>query len=119
MEEWQPSSGPTDPGGRPPLRRLTTIVYALQAVGLFFTPALIAGAVINYVRRSEARGTWIEPHFRWQLRTFWFLLPAYLLGMLTWVFVIGYFILLAAGVWGIYRIVKGWLALSEEKSPYR
>jgi uncharacterized membrane protein len=40
---------------------------------LFGWPSIIA-VIINYVKRSEARGTWLESHFDWQIRTFWFAL---------------------------------------------
>ena len=70
------------------LLRVVHIVYALHAVGLalgafgaatvlgsflFGWPSIIA-VVINYVKRSEARGSWLESHFEWQIRTFWFAL---------------------------------------------
>ena len=52
---------------------LTGIIGAATVVGAFLTgwPSLIA-VILNYVKRSEARGTWLESHFRWQIRTFWF-----------------------------------------------
>ena len=38
---------------------------------LFGVPSIIA-VIMNYLKRDEARGTWLESHFNWQLRTFWF-----------------------------------------------
>ena len=51
---------------------LTGILGAATVVGAFLTgwPSIIA-VILNYVKRSEARGTWLESHFRWQIRTFW------------------------------------------------
>jgi uncharacterized membrane protein len=116
---------------------VTHLVYALHtlslvigAVGaatvigafLFGWPSIIA-VIINYVKRGEARGTWLESHFRWQIRTFWFallwaaivavvsaLLFAVLIGIATWV--IG---VIALGIWAIYRIARGWLRLNDGK----
>ncbi len=98
------------------LKRLAMIVYALQAASLFTgTLTLFAGIIINYVRREDVQGTWIESHFRWQIRTFWFTLLWLVIGVATLIFLIGKGILLAATVWLIYRIVKGWVYLSEQR----
>jgi uncharacterized membrane protein len=120
------------------LLRTTHIVYALHAFGLalgafgaasivgsfvFGWPSIIA-VIINYVKRDDARGTWLESHFRWQIRTFWFALgwallvalvsaPLVLLfglGIGTWV--VGMSLL---GLWAIYRIARGWLRLNDHQ----
>jgi uncharacterized membrane protein len=97
------------------LARLATIVYALQAASFFVGLTLFAGVIINYVRRDDARGTWVESHFRWQIRTFWFTLCWLALGALTFFVLIGWLILGAASLWLIYRVVKGWLYLNEKR----
>lgn len=117
------------------LVRTTHIVYALHALGLvlgafgaatvlgsflFGWPSIIA-VIINYVKRGEARGTWLESHFTWQIRTFWFALAwavvvglisipltLIVIGFATWV--VGMFVL---GIWAIYRIARGWLRLKD------
>jgi uncharacterized membrane protein len=94
-------------------------------VGAFLIgwPSIIA-VILNYVYRSEARGTWLQSHFRWQIRTFWF-------GVL-WVALCTLFVLLtlglglfvvalpitALGVWFIYRIARGWLRLMDGRPAY-
>ena len=113
----------------PSLVTLTHVTYALHALGLaigafgastvigafvFGWPSIIA-VIINYVKRGDARGTWLESHFRWQIRTFWFgLLWGVIGGILTLV-LIGFLVLAADAIWIIYRIVKGWLNLSENR----
>lgn len=119
------------------LVRITHIVYALHALGLAigaFGAATVVGAfvfgwpsiiavVINYVKRGEARGTWLESHFSWQIRTFWFALlwtvliglvslplTLVIVGFATWA--VGLFVL---GIWAIYRIARGWLALNDHR----
>ncbi|HJU42585.1 MAG TPA: hypothetical protein VJ691_07205 [Vicinamibacterales bacterium] len=113
------------------------ITYALHAVGLaigafgaasvvgmfiFGWPSIIA-VIVNYVKRGDARGTWLESHFDWQIRTFWFAVLwsifVFLLGLpLTLVIIgfgiwaVGFFLL---GVWAIYRIAKGWMRLNDRK----
>ena len=80
--------------------------------------------VINYVKRSDARGTWLESHFTWQIRTFWSafawacvvgligaLLAIVLVGFAIWI--VGF---IALGLWAIYRIARGWLALRDRKA---
>jgi uncharacterized membrane protein len=113
------------------------VTYALHALGLaigafgastvigsfiFGWPSIIA-VIINYVRRNDARGTWLESHFAWQIGTFWMavglslliaavsaVLVLVLIGFVTWP--VGFFIL---GIWAIYRIAKGWMALRDHK----
>jgi uncharacterized membrane protein len=97
------------------LKTIATVVYALQAVGFFVGITWLVAIVIDYVKRDDARGTWLESHFSWQIRTFWWgLLWAVVGGLLTLV-VVGIAILFADAVWIIYRIVKGWLNLAEGK----
>lgn len=117
---------------------VTHVVYALHTLSLvigafgaasvigafvFGWPSIIA-VIINYVKRGEARGTYLESHFSWQIRTFWwallmaaiiailgFTLAIVLIGLAIWV--VGFFVL---GVWAIYRIARGWLALKERRA---
>ena len=121
----------------PSLITVTQVTYALHALGLaigafgastivgsfvFGWPSIIA-VIINYVKRNEARGTWLESHFTWQIRTFWFamlwaclifvsglLLAIVLVGFAIWI--VGLFIL---GIWAIYRIVSGWMRLQNRQ----
>ena len=114
------------------------VTYALHAVGLaigafgastvvgsfiFGWPSIIA-VIINYVKRGDARGTWLESHFDWQIRTFWialafavliggigFVLAIVIIGFAIWA--IGFFIL---GIWAIYRIATGWMRLNERRA---
>lgn len=117
-----------------PLVRTTHIVYALHALGLaigafgaasvigsflFGWPSIIA-VIVNYIYRGDARGTWLESHFDWQIRTFWYALAwaalvalisipltLVIIGFGTWV--LG---MLVLAVWAIYRIARGWLRLN-------
>jgi len=117
------------------LVRYTHWMYALHAASaligmltsafiavafLFGVPSIIA-VVMNYLRRDDARGTWLESHFSWQLRTFWFALfwvtviflfslPLFLVlvGFLT--FPVG---IIIVGIWVIYRVARGWLKLKD------
>lgn len=100
------------------LRTLTHLVYLLQALGFLTLVTPLAGIVINYVKREEVAETFYESHFRWQIRTFWWCLLWSALGVVTLIILIGKLILLAVTVWYIYRIVKGWLRLFENKPMY-
>ena len=100
------------------LKTLTTVVYALYAATFISGITCIIAIVINYVKKDDVAGTWLESHFRWQIRTFWFGLLWMFLGALTWIIVIGWIVLAVNGVWLIYRIVKGWLNLNDNKPMY-
>ena len=97
------------------LKTLTLAVYILYALSYFTGITAIIGIVINYVKREEVAGTWLESHFRWQIRTFWFGLLWAVIGAATIVILIGFAILFANFIWIIYRIVKGWLNLNDNK----
>jgi uncharacterized membrane protein len=104
---------------------LTGILGAATVIGAFLIgwPSIIA-VILNYLKRSEARGTWLESHFRWQIRTFWFGLLWVCLCMLFVILTLGVGILVAwlplgvITIWFIYRIVRGWLALNERRPMY-
>ena len=98
---------------------LTGIIGAATVVGAFLTgwPSIIA-VILNYVKRSEARGTWLESHFRWQIRTFWYSLLWFGVGLALLIVVIGLFVFMALAMWLLYRAIKGWLELEERRPMY-
>jgi uncharacterized membrane protein len=97
------------------LKTVATVVYALQAAGFFIGITWIVAIVVDYVKKDDAKGTWLESHFRWQIRTFWWGLLWGIIGGILLLVLVGYFVLLATAIWLIYRIVKGWLNLAESK----
>jgi len=110
-----------EPANTPDLssaKTLTTVVYALQVLSFFFGITAIVAIVINYVKIDDVQGTWLESHFRWQMRTFWFGLLWGVIGSVLLLVLVGWFILAADAVWVIYRIVKGWLRLNEGKEVF-
>ena len=113
------------------LVRLTHLLYALHAfsalmgvissaavVTAFLTgwPSILA-VILNYAKRSDARDSWLESHLRWQLRTFWFAVLWVSVAVLLFATVVGipfaWIILVATGLWVLYRILRGWLALND------
>ena len=121
-----------------PLYSWTQIIYALHAfslltgilgaatvIGAFLTgwPSIIA-VILNYVKRSEVRGTWLESHFRWQIRTFWYgllwvsLCALFIIGTLGIGIIIAWLPLIIVSVWFIYRIFRGWVALRDGRPMY-
>lgn len=105
----------TDEAKLKSLKSLTQVVYVLYALSYFTGITAVIGIIINYVKMEDAAGTWLESHFRWQIRTFWFGLLWAVIGGLTYIFLIGIAILFANFCWIIYRIVKGWLYLNDNK----
>jgi len=99
-------------------KTIATVVYALQAASVLFGVTFIIAVIINYVKKSDVSGTWLESHFRWQIRTFWFSLLWSITGLIGVFFIIGYFVFFANAVWVIYRIAKGWLYLNDGKEMY-
>jgi uncharacterized membrane protein len=105
---------------------LTGLVGAATVVGAFLTgwPSIIA-VILNYVKRSDVRGMWLESHFRWQIRTFWFGLLGVALCVFFVVITLGIGILVAwlplaiVSLWFVYRIARGWMALAARRPMYR
>ena len=113
---------------------LTHVIYALHAfsaitgiassaliVTAFLTgwPSIIA-VILNYVKRSDVRGTWLDSHFSWQIRTFWFALLWLAVGGILFITIVGipfaFVLWIGTGLWVLYRIIRGWLALSSQRS---
>ena len=108
---------------------LTHVIYALHAFSVLtgiITSALIVTAfllgwpsiiavILNYVKRSDVRGTWLDSHFSWQIRTFWFALLWVVIGGVLFATVVGIpvaiVLWIGTGIWVLYRVIRGWLAL--------
>lgn len=142
-EAERPLAGMPDLGGlrsvEPPasVLRIAHLVYALHTLAILLgvggaatvigsfvgsVPSIVA-VILNYLNRGAARGTWLETHYRWQIRTFWFallwLIVAVLL-ILTFIGVpVGIGVLIAVTLWLVYRIARGWLRLEDGKSMYQ
>jgi uncharacterized membrane protein len=119
------------PQTRESLVRLAHVMYALHAfsavMGLVSSAAVvtafltgwpsIVAVILNYVKRGDVRGTYLESHFRWQIRTFWFALLWVAVAFLFAITIVGipfaWLLVVATGVWVLYRIVRGWLALTD------
>jgi|SRR5882672_5032533 len=133
MTSPSPSSETTNRLTTEGLITLTHAIYALHAfsalTGLassvlvltaFLTgwPSIIA-VILNYAKRAEVRGTWLDSHFGWQIRTFWFALAWLLAGAVAFVTFVGIPVALVVwigtGLWVLYRIARGWMTLSADK----
>jgi len=105
---------------------LTGILGAATVFGAFLTgwPSIIA-VILNYVKRGDVRGSWLESHFLWQIRTFWYGLLWVSLCLFFILVTLGIGILIAwlplsiVGLWFIYRIIRGWLALNARRPMYQ
>ena len=97
------------------LRQITLVVYILYALAWVTGISAIVAIVINYVKREDAQGSLYESHFTWQIRTFWWGLLWTVVGCITLIVGVGFVVLFAAGIWSIYRLVKGWLNWNDHK----
>ena len=117
----------------PSLITIAHIVYGLHALSILIgitSPITIVGAfvfgipsivavILNYVNQANSRGSFLESHFRWQIRTFWFAAMWILIGAVLFVTIIGiplaWILFVSAGIWVIYRVIRGWLTLQDRK----
>ena len=117
--------------GRDPMLTVTHLIYGLHALSVLVgvagsatvlgsfvggLPSIIA-VIINYVKRSEVRGSWLDSHFSWQIRTFWYAALWIVLSFGLFVTLIGIplavVLAIGASLWVIYRVARGWLALKD------
>lgn len=94
---------------------VTIAVYILLGLSLFFGITAIPAILINYIKKEDVKNTWLESHFAWQIKTFWVALFFSLLGALLSVVVVGLIILGVVWVWVLYRVLKGFFAVTERK----
>ncbi|QQJ97453.1 hypothetical protein JG536_01915 [Burkholderia ambifaria] len=99
------------------LRTLTHVLYGLYAIH-WLTGGVtgIIAIIINYVKRDDVAGTPYSDHFEWQIRTFWRALIAYVIGFALMFVVVGFVIMFVTWIWTLYRIIKGWLYLNDNKT---
>ncbi len=115
-EGWSADAGRG--GGDAGLKSVASGVYLLQALSFLFGVTSIIAVVINYLRMNDARGSWVESHFVWQIRTFWFQFLWIVIGWATAFLLVGLVIWGLVYLWTLYRVVKGWLNLVEDRPMY-
>jgi uncharacterized membrane protein len=121
---------------RAPEQRLVTLTYVIYGLHLFSAitgvlssafvvtafltgwPSIIA-VVLNYIYRDDTFGTYLDSHFSWQIRTFWFAALWYIFAIALFITIIGFplafAIMLGTGLWVLYRIVRGFIRMSEQR----
>jgi uncharacterized membrane protein len=118
----------------------THVIYALHGFGvalgiatsafivtafLFSLPS-IAAVIMNYIRQERVRGTFLESHFRWQIRTFWYALlwmaVATVVSLPLMLLLVGFITLpvaaIVVGLWVLYRVIRGWTRLAARRPMY-
>jgi len=134
MTASNPAREPAEP--LPSALTVANVVYALHAaaivvgligsatvVGSFVgsVPSIVA-VILNYLKQRDARGTWLESHYRWQIRTFWYAIGWVLLAAVLILTLIGiplaFAILIGVSIWLVYRIARGWLRLQDRRPMY-
>jgi len=107
--------------GGPTMRTLTHAAYGLFALGFvtagFLGLATLAAVVLIYLKRADAAGTLYASHFDWLLRTFWWGLLWLAISAIALLIFIGWIGVVITVVWVLYRLIKGWLALLENRAP--
>ena len=101
------------------IKKLAYVVYILQALSFVFLITAVAGIIINYIKQDDVKGSWLESHFEWQKRTFWYGLLWMVLGFLSFFLLIQWVILPIVAIWLVYRIAKGWVYLVDGKELYK
>jgi uncharacterized membrane protein len=125
----EPVPAPDLQGVRPSLVQLTHFIYGLHAIAVFVgitSAATVAGGFVfglpslcavflNYLKRGDVRGTWLESHFIWQIRTFWTTFVGLIIYGLLVITLIGiplaWILIALLGLWVAYRVIRGWIAL--------
>ena len=102
---------------------ISYVLHLIVALGALIPGAqaglvlLIIALVIDLVKKDEAAGTWQASHFSWRIRsviwagilyvvTFPLFLLLYLPGAIAW---------LVISIWFLYRIVRGMVAMNNNR----
>ena len=101
------------------IKKLAYVVYILQALSFVFLITAVAGIIINYIKQDDVKGSWLESHFEWQKRTFWYGLLWMVLGVLSFFLLVQWLIFPIVAIWLVYRIAKGWVYLVDGKELYK
>ena len=115
------------PGAKPmeALRSTARTVYVLQAASFVCGVTAIPGLLMAYANRKDARDTWLDSHYEWQIDTFWGMfwygLVAACVGAVGDYFLgkglLGHgpalLVMFATVGWYMSRVVKGWTRLSD------
>jgi uncharacterized membrane protein len=114
--------------------QLTYLIYGLHlfsAVNGVLTSAFIVTAflsgwpsiiavLLNYIKREDTRGTYLDSHFRWQIRTFWFALLWLVAGAILVFTIIGiplaWILIMIIGLWVLYRMMRGVAQLMNQEA---
>ena len=105
---------PSGPGEE--IVQITHVAYGLYALGVLTGILAIAGLIVAYIKRDDAVGTYLESHYSWLIRTFWWGMLWTVIGLILSIVVIGFAVLAAAWIWWVYRVIKGWLRLNEKRA---
>lgn len=97
-------------------RNIAHVTYLLFALSLVSGLTAIAGVIVAYLKIGDVRGTVLESHYQWLIRTFWISLAAGIIAALLSFIGIGLLLIIVVVVWYIYRLVKGWLRLNDGKA---
>lgn len=107
--------------GRQPETTTINVLYVMHAISpfTFWTLSVIA-VIIGAFARGNVRGTWVESHFSWLARTFfWGLLWLAVVSFLFLVSIIGIFVIWVPWgiltIWYLYRVIRGWLLLNDRR----
>jgi len=135
-----PVAAPAAPRADESLVGYTHVIYALHSLSVLIglttfrsvassfvwgLPSIVA-VIMNYARRSATHGSYLESHFQWQIRTFWYaVLWAFVIATLKWPLLISLIGIplyvagrLALSIWIVYRVARGWIGLADRRPMY-
>jgi uncharacterized membrane protein len=135
MADFPPPRATTDAGSPPTTAVL--VVYALLGLAALTqiggsglaTPAPlltligIAAVIVAYVKRDEARGTWLESHVNMLIGTFWWSTLWAIVGWLVLIllaivligFALGPLIWAVVAIWVLYRVIRGVMYFKDQR----
>ncbi len=129
----QSAPAPASPAPSDGYVTLTHVIYALHSLTVLtglLTPVFIVTAfvtgwpsilavILNYLKRGRVKGSFLESHFRWQIRTFWFALLWIVVALLLVLSLFGlplaWVVVAVSGLWVLYRVARGWLRLLDRE----
>jgi len=96
-------------------REKVQAIYLVYLASFVLAPLSFVGVFFAYKLRRECHGTWLESHCNWQIQTFWISFGAFVAGVILTFLFIGVAVMVVASLWFLYRVIKGWIKLSENQ----
>jgi uncharacterized membrane protein len=113
---------PEEPANEQAQKTLVRWLYVFHFLSLIFSLGMLSfiPLIVNYIKRDDSAGSFVETHHSWQIRSFWWYLGWMVIGFFPFFTIIlmplAWLIWSLAWLWKAYRLIKGMIYLNENRA---